>query len=108
MRRDDGLFAVWDAMQDGRDQVSQALADAGSGFDRQVLLFLQRPRDRHRHLLLLRPKFEISGFGKQSGRREHLLDSLDEVEFRTARLKIHTADHRRPTTSCSALFLTSM
>jgi hypothetical protein len=59
MRRDNRLLVGRHGEQNGRDQIGQALADAGAGLDREVPGILQRPRHSHGHFLLLRAILEI-------------------------------------------------
>ena len=64
------FFRFAHGKQDGRDQVGQALPDAGARFNSQVLAVLQRARDRHGHFLLLRAELEILRARQQAGRRK--------------------------------------
>ena len=50
---------VFQRVQDGRHEVGEALTDAGTGFDHQMLLIADRAGDGRRHRHLLRPALEI-------------------------------------------------
>src|ERR1051325_7145175 len=58
-----------------------------------MLAGLQRVRDGHRHLLLLRPEFEILRMREQSVRREYLLNLFNQILFRSPGLNFNGADH---------------
>ena len=73
------FFLLRHGVEDGGHQVSQALADARAGLDRQVLAVGQRLRHGHRHLLLLRAELEVLRPGQDALRGEDFRDLLDEV-----------------------------
>ena len=108
MCRDDGLFAIRHGIENGRYQIRQALAHARSGLDGQVLVLFERPRNGDGHLLLLRTELEIVRFRQQACRRKNLLDSFYQIGPIAGRLAFNGTNHRRATTSCAALFFTSM
>ena len=56
---DDRLFVLLEGEENCRHQISERFADAGARFDHQMSIFLQRPRHRYRHLLLLRTELEV-------------------------------------------------
>ena len=56
MRADHDAAAVVDRPQNGRHEVGEALADAGSGLDQQILVLVERGLYRLGHLELLRTK----------------------------------------------------
>ena len=64
--RNDRFFVLLESEQNCRDEISERFADASAGFDHQMSIFLQRLGHGHRHLLLLRAKFEIFRLRKQS------------------------------------------
>ena len=57
-RADDGLLAGLAEVLNDRDQIGEALADAGAGLDGQVPPVGERPPDRAGHLDLLRAGLE--------------------------------------------------
>ncbi len=57
MSRDDDAFFVPDRPVDRGDEIGEAFADAGAGFDDEVMLFGKRLFHRCRHLELLRAMF---------------------------------------------------
>ena len=59
VRRNDRFLVLFERKQNRRNEIGERFADAGAGLDHQMSIFLQRPRDRDRHFLLLRPEFEI-------------------------------------------------
>jgi hypothetical protein len=70
---DDHPLASLDDAPDRRQQIGEALADAGAGLDEQMLAALHRGLDRRGHLELLRPRLESRepprdrpGLGKQA------------------------------------------
>ena len=62
------------------EQIGQRLADAGACFNNQRPLRDQRLCHRHRHFLLLRPKFEVACFAEQPFVREDFADPLDKLD----------------------------
>jgi hypothetical protein len=80
--------------QDGRDQVSQAFADARASLDHQMFAALQSLGHGHGHLLLLRAVLEVPGFGENSTRRKNLRDLGLQVLAVGVRRAVRNAAHR--------------
>ena len=66
VRGNDRLFVPLECEEDRRREISERFAHAGSGFDHQMALFLQRFRDSRRHLLLLWAEFEVFCLGERT------------------------------------------
>ena len=79
VRRDDRFLLLLDREKRRGHEVSERFADAGAGFDHEMPLLLERARDRGRHLLLLRAKFEIARLREQPVLRENRPHPLDKV-----------------------------
>jgi hypothetical protein len=58
VRRDNELPRLIDGLDDSGHEVSERLADAGAGFEKERFVGLHGCRDRPRHLLLLRTMFQ--------------------------------------------------
>jgi len=79
VRGDDRFFAIRDGVENARDEVAETLADAGAGFDEQMLLILQCARDSDAHLLLLRAEFEIRAARENALLGKDMLHLLEEA-----------------------------
>ena len=77
VRGNDRLLLARHRVQDGRDQIPQALADARARLHHQMLPALQRLRHGHRHLLLLGTVLKILRRTQQPFSRENRLHLRD-------------------------------
>ena len=66
VRGNDRLFVPLECEEDRRREISERFAHAGSGFDHQMALFLQRFRDSRRHLLLLWAELKVPSLRQRS------------------------------------------
>ena len=107
--RDHRLFVLANRMQDGRNQIGQAFADACAGLDDEVLAILQRLGHGDGHFLLLGAEFEIlrprqlATLGKK---RAGLGDQIQPGALFLINEPDHPVASRFSTTVSSFLFLT--
>ena len=84
VRRNDRFLMLFQREQDRRSEIGERFPDAGAGLDHQMSIFLQRPRHRDRHFLLLRPVFEIFRLREQAILRKDCPNPFDK--FRSERI----------------------
>ena len=95
VRRDDDLQILLRRRHDGRDEVREALADAGAGLDEQFLLVFDGSGDRLGHVELLRARLEagvVLGYqpaGTDDGRDRHRVIVPARAVARKARLRVN-------------------
>ena len=76
---DDRFFALGDREENAGDEVAEAFADAGAGFDEEMGSVLQSAGDGDGHLLLLGAEFEIGAAGEDAFLGEEMLDFGEEA-----------------------------
>jgi len=93
VRGDDRLFLVLHREEDRGNEVGEAFADAGAGFDGEMFALLERARHRDGHLLLLRAKLEVFRARQNATLGEYLLDLFYQVVVGSRGLRFDDADH---------------
>ena len=99
MSGDDTLSFFVDRDENGRDEVSQALADSGSRFEQEGLICVQCAHDFASHRLLLWPVFHAKHRLEPAAFREGLHDQIEQLLWGRLRFDLilktyHSRDER--------------
>ena len=92
--RNDRLLLLLVREQHRRHEVGERFADPGAGLDDEMMLFLERSRDRRRHRLLLGPILEVARLREQTVLRENRPHPLDKIATKGIFERNHSASLR--------------
>jgi len=100
------LLLIGLGVQDGRRQVSQALATPVPASTARCCPWFKRPRDRRRHLLLLRTELKIGRARQNSARRKESPRPVSyQVPSGARSLGVYDAESSDASTARPAAFL---